>query len=529
VSSTSNCKIYIGTIKGTNHFYQLRTSGEVQVENIWWFDDPRKNTRWREGVPDLNSPWRKYLEATEDAVTIAQEHDGNPNASVEGSVIPAEWVQKAVEWLEVNDSDPAIGGFDVSTGRGNNEAVYIMRRGPVAMYPYCAPFKTPQECAWAMVNRGEEDGVVLVNYDIGGLGESLIGILSNGDRPIPFRLNGLRGNERASDEMMPGEGRKYSDKYTNKRAERYWALRKRFERTYEHRMGICDHPVSQMISIPNDRLLITQLSQPMIKEGVRLGVESKHEMKWRGVTSPDRADALVYAFSDYDDSDYVAPKFDYSSIAEHCSTFIVNHDHGVFEQYVSVFHDTDLSASVIMGQWWASSDQREGIGTPMLRVFAEIIEPNADPADVISKVRYHTRSDVYPIKEWVGNNEMFGKDWQRSPDRLYAREGVRLKKNYEYDDDGALIFMNQLLKNNQIVIHTSSCSNLIMQLSQWRRTKGRPATGLNLARAMCNMLTRLREDKKMMPRGIDRGYKTSEEWAHIKRKAISDYMTGIVK
>jgi hypothetical protein len=531
VSSTSNCKIYIGTVKGMNHFYLLKNSGEVQTADIWWHQDPRKNRLWRENKPDLESPWRKFIEATENPVTIAQEYDGNPNASVEGSVIPAEWVEKAVDWMDPPDNSDCVGGFDVATGRGDNEAVYIMRKGPVAFSVFAAPFKTPQECAWSVVEKGEGDGITLLNYDMDGIGESLIGILEGGGRPIPFRLNGLRGNGRASDELIPDEGRKYSEKFANKRAERWFSLRKRFERTYEHRTGIRQWPLETLISIPNDLKLKTQLSQPKAKPGSRMGVESKKEMKTRGVPSPDRADALVYCFSDFSDYDYAVPEFDYSVVADHCRTFTVNHENGVYEQYVSVYQGADLSVSAVMCQWFPKASKKDDVRGPLLRVYGELVEPNADAESVIKQIWYTTRNEVYPIKEWVANAEMFGdeKSWNRSPDRIYARLGVRLKKNLESDERGSMMFMNGLFHKNQIEIHSVDCRGLIMQLSQWRRSKGKPVEGLNLAKAFCNLLTRLREAKKLVEEVKEpKYYRTDAEWNELKRKALREYLTGNV-
>jgi hypothetical protein len=351
-----------------------------------------------------------------------------------------------------------------------------------------------------------------------GLGESLIGLLSGGDIPIPFRLNGLHGNGSASEEIISGEGRSGRQKYANKRAERWFALRKRFERTYEHRTGIRQYPLTQLISIPNNSELKSQLSQPKIKEGNRLGVESKQMMKTRGIPSPDDADAVVYACDGYSDSENVVPEFDYTAVSDHCKVFKVDHK-GKFEQYVSVYQEPSLVTSAIVVQWFPMYDSGS---KPRLQVIGGVVVNSGEPKDVISQVEYIARSDVWPVKEWVANKEMFGdpKEWHRSPDRLYVKCGVRLKKNIESDDRGSLTYMNQLFSDGQIVIHTLECKDLIMQLSQWRRSKGSPNSGLGLANALCNLLTRLRAVKKMEnPFGKMTHYHSDEEWEKMKREA----------
>ena len=73
-------------------------------------------------------------------------------------------------------------------------------------------------------------------------------------------------------------------KFLNLRAEGYWRLRDRFASGY--------------ISIPDDRQLIAELSslRYFYAEGDRLKIESKDDIRKRGLPSPDKADALMLAF-----------------------------------------------------------------------------------------------------------------------------------------------------------------------------------------------------------------------------------------
>ena len=72
--------------------------------------------------------------------------------------------------------------------------------------------------------------------------------------------------------------------YANLRAEGYWTLRQRF--------------MSGSISIPADSQLVGELAA--LRYGYdsqgRLRMESKDEMRKRGLPSPDKADALMLAF-----------------------------------------------------------------------------------------------------------------------------------------------------------------------------------------------------------------------------------------
>ena len=72
--------------------------------------------------------------------------------------------------------------------------------------------------------------------------------------------------------------------FVNLRAEGYWRLRDLF--------------VAGEISIPQDNQLIGELAALRYKfdSGGRLLIESKDEMRKRGIPSPDKADALMLAF-----------------------------------------------------------------------------------------------------------------------------------------------------------------------------------------------------------------------------------------
>ena len=76
------------------------------------------------------------------------------------------------------------------------------------------------------------------------------------------------------------------DRFVNQRAEGYWRLRELFEQG--------------LIRIPDDNELIGELSSMRYNYDSRgrIKIESKDEMRRRGLPSPDKADALMLAFLD---------------------------------------------------------------------------------------------------------------------------------------------------------------------------------------------------------------------------------------
>ena len=88
------------------------------------------------------------------------------------------------------------------------------------------------------------------------------------------RVVGLNSSDAASD----------NEQFANARAEWWWGLRERCE--------------EGRIAIPPDEELAAQLTSIKYKlPSGRIQIESKDDMKKRGLPSPDRADALMLAFA----------------------------------------------------------------------------------------------------------------------------------------------------------------------------------------------------------------------------------------
>ncbi len=88
LSQTTRCRIDLSSVNGMdNPFAQKRHSGRIPVFTFHWRNDPRKDEQWYE----------KECLKIDNPVIVAQELDLNYQASVEGILIPAEWVQAAID------------------------------------------------------------------------------------------------------------------------------------------------------------------------------------------------------------------------------------------------------------------------------------------------------------------------------------------------------------------------------------------------------------------------------------------------
>jgi len=324
LSQTSNCRIWISTPNGpAGTFFEKRHSGDVEVFTFHWKNDPRKNayvvldaeeniiTIGNGPNPPAPPPGGRVVYAWYEGekkrlgnpVVVAQELDIDYHASIEGILIPGEWVRAAVNLALYNldgtpytPRDPKRGGYDIAEGGGDLN-VLISRQGPLVDHPVDWNGLNTSESAWKARDEGKKLGIAHLNYDAVGIGAGVRGMWESSETPLPFKAVGIRAGETPSDRTFWGD-KPASELFVNIRAEMAWALRCRFEKAFEYVTQGVKHPPSEMISIPNHPKLIGQLSVPIIErtETGKIRLESKEKMKKRGVKSPDFFDALCYAF-----------------------------------------------------------------------------------------------------------------------------------------------------------------------------------------------------------------------------------------
>ena len=291
VSQNTNTVFYLSTPKGTgNLFARKRFEGKTRIFTLHWKDHP-----WKDEV------WYKAQQAKYNAVLIAQEVDIDYTASVEGVCIPAKYVQAAVA-LDIPKGHRRVAGLDVADG--SDENVYILREGTVFSKLECWVEGNVTQTAWRAKDRSERDKIEALHFDRDGPGAGIYGpyqTLEDEGTPLSFQTLGVRSGGPPSDKRYPDAPAVPSDeRFRNLKMEMWWNARLYFERTWEHVNGVQTHPPEQLISIPNDPTLIAQLSQPTIfytSDG-KMILESKKQLKARGVGSPDRAESLILALSE---------------------------------------------------------------------------------------------------------------------------------------------------------------------------------------------------------------------------------------
>jgi phage terminase large subunit len=292
LSATTNCRIDISTPKGMgNVFAQKRFEGKIDVFTFHWRDDPRKDDEW----------YQKQCEEY-DPVTIAQELDINYSASVEGILIPSAWVQAAIDAhrvLGVAPTGARRAALDVAD-EGKDLNAFCGMRGPVL--EVLEEWTGVGDDIFGTVQRAfnlcDTHEYKEIRYDADGLGAGVRGdarILNQGRRRpldvLPFRGSGAVNDPEGEDV----KGRKNQDYFANAKAQAWWALRTRFQKTYRWVRDGEASPFDEIISLPRDvpnvMKLVTELSQPTFRINPvgKVVVDKAPD----GVRSPNLADALV--------------------------------------------------------------------------------------------------------------------------------------------------------------------------------------------------------------------------------------------
>lgn len=162
------------------------------------------------------------------------------------------------------------GGLDVA-GPGEDETVLYLRSGRKVFGPWCWVHEDPRGELLATLRpflpRLEE-----LSVDSAGIGYYLGRWLE--DQGVPVRM------------VNVGESARDKEQFANLKAELYWGLRMRYSAGEID--GVTD-PVTmaQLVTV-----------QYEINSRGKVQIESKEDARKRGVKSPDRAEALMLAFSD---------------------------------------------------------------------------------------------------------------------------------------------------------------------------------------------------------------------------------------
>jgi hypothetical protein len=184
----------------------------------------------------------------------------------EDVLIPPALIRAAQE-RECAPGPWSVLGVDVARF-GSDRSIFCLRRGPVARVIGDYAKQSTTETAGKVVVAKLEHAIDEIRVDGVGVGGGVVDtLLDNGHDVV---------------DMQAGSAALDKDHYLNSRSEWFWALRQRFE-------------AGDMDLDPADDELAAQLGSIKYRFTARgqIQIESKDDMKKRGLPSPDKADALM--------------------------------------------------------------------------------------------------------------------------------------------------------------------------------------------------------------------------------------------
>jgi hypothetical protein len=185
----------------------------------------------------------------------------------ENTLIPLSWVERCIN-KDVPTGRKVL-GLDVAR-YGEDKTVLTRRNGNKVISQTVTSKEDTMETTGKAKRVYQDEGYELINVDVIGVGSGVVDRL----KEQSINVVGINNADKASD----------GERFKNFRAESYWGMRERFK--------------DGDISIPDDEELVAQLTAIKYRYNSRgqLEIESKEDMKKRGIRSPDKADSLVLAF-----------------------------------------------------------------------------------------------------------------------------------------------------------------------------------------------------------------------------------------
>jgi phage terminase large subunit len=306
--STTRCRIDMSSVRGTgNPFHRKVTTWPSERVFIFhWREDPRKGDAWYEKQCSEHDP-----------VKIAQELDIDFSASVEGRLIPSAWVQAAVDAhleLGIKPTGRRAGALDVAD-EGSDLNAFCGAHGVVI--EFLDEWSGKGDDIFATVQRAfglcDIEGYREFRYDADGLGAGVRGdarIINDQRKASGRTINVIpfRGSEGVHDpDGQDVKGQLNKDMFANSKAQSWWGVMTRFQKTHRWRVDKEPCHPDDIISISSKvksrdgkystalvSKLITELSQPT--RDFNLAGKMIINKTPDGTKSPNLADALMIRF-----------------------------------------------------------------------------------------------------------------------------------------------------------------------------------------------------------------------------------------
>lgn len=232
--------------------------------------------------------------------------EGEPVADSEFAIIKPKWINAAVD-AHKKLGFAAVGekvmGFDIAD-EGEDASATVERHGSIVTgvdeWSQKGDIIFSSDHAYS---RAVEQGVNKIIYDSIGMGAGVKAHLNRKKGSIVCA--GFNAGAAVIKPESKYMDRTNKDFFRNIKAQMWWNVRDRFYNTWRAIEHGDTFPVDKLISLDSESIgkeldyLKAELSRPQVvyDDNGRVGVESKKDMKKRGIPSPNKADAFVMSFA----------------------------------------------------------------------------------------------------------------------------------------------------------------------------------------------------------------------------------------
>lgn len=247
-------------------------------------------------------------------------YEGEPVANDAMSVIKSAWVSAAVDAhlkLNISLTGRIEGGFDVAD-EGPDKNALVWRKGIAAVGSEEWADKDPNSAASHVFTRCQELKIEVLRFDDIGVGAGAKGQFRQLEQQLREAKQSVKRAVEVAGWTASGGvanperdyllGKKNKDMFLNRKAQAWWLVADRFRNTYNATQGKPYDP-EKLISLSSELAhldkLKAELSMPNRDySNGKVKVESKQDMKKRGVPSPNIAEAFIMAYDDLEAMDY---------------------------------------------------------------------------------------------------------------------------------------------------------------------------------------------------------------------------------
>ena len=229
---------------------------------------------------------------------------GEPVADSELAIIKPSWIEAAIdahEKLGFSAAGRRILGFDVAD-EGDDANAIVLRHGSVVTDMQQWRGQDVIYSADKVYLYAQEQDIDRIVYDNIGVGAGVKAQFRRKNGKVQT-LGFNAGGAVYKPDAKYTDDKKNRDMFANIKAQAWWMVRDRFYKTWRAVHHGDNYPEDQLISLSGGlhelEYLTAELSRPQVDydQNGRVKVESKKDMKKRGIPSPNRADALVMAFA----------------------------------------------------------------------------------------------------------------------------------------------------------------------------------------------------------------------------------------